>query len=163
MKGDRQTSYHRKRLSVIAGPEELERAVDAYAEDSILQWQTIVCRQYIPLRLVEEWDPERLPASFEFRTYWWHGRLAGVGPYWWMARPYQVEATELAPGLEKAAEAVRRLGLAFVAVDIAQSVTGDWWVIEVNDAQECGYTGVPPTRLWTDILALERQRLQDDH
>jgi hypothetical protein len=33
-----------------------------------------------------------------------------------------------------------------------------WVVIKVNDAKECGYTGVPSTKLWGEVNALERGR-----
>jgi hypothetical protein len=37
LKGSRQTGRHRRALSVIEGPEEFERALDAYAEDPLLR------------------------------------------------------------------------------------------------------------------------------
>lgn len=158
MKGDRQTKRHRRDLAIIQDREHFQRAVEFYAEDPALQWQTIICRQYLPLRLVSEWDAERLPASWEFRTFWWRGALAGRGCYWWNVPEYQDEPRAMAAGVSLAREAARRIDVTFLAVDIAQTVSGEWVVIEVNDAQECGYTGVPPTRLWSEILSLERQR-----
>src|SRR5204863_2873805 len=121
LKGTRQTSRHRRSTSIAAGPEELARALDAYAEDPILSWQGIVCRQFVPLRLVEEVAGDRLPSAFEFRTFWWHGTLAGCGRYWWEGRPYSMNAAEAEQGLALAHEAARRLSVPFLVVDIAQA------------------------------------------
>jgi hypothetical protein len=53
-----------------------------------------------------------------------------------------------------AREAVRRLNVPFVVIDIAKTADGRWIVIECNDAQETGYTGLPAKALWERVLAL---------
>lgn len=70
MKGVRQTSRHRASLSVIDGPEALERALAASAADPILRWQGIACRDFVRLRRVEEPQGDSLPSAFESRTFW---------------------------------------------------------------------------------------------
>ncbi len=71
MKGGRQTSRHKKSLAIIDGAEAYARALEAYARDPILCWQDLVCRRFVPLRPVEEAAvPDRIPSSFEFRTFW---------------------------------------------------------------------------------------------
>ncbi len=86
MKGVRQTSHHKKSLSIIEGPEQFARALRAFSQDSILHWQGIVCRRYVPLRPIEEVALNRIPSSFEFRTFWWRGELVGFGRYWSCSR-----------------------------------------------------------------------------
>jgi hypothetical protein len=44
----------------------------------------------------------------------------------------------------------------FLVVDIAQTETGQWIVIECNDGQESGYAGVSPFGLWQRIVDLEK-------
>lgn len=158
MKGARQTSRHRRKLSIIAGPDELERALADYARDPILGWQDVVCRSLVALRPVEDPDPERIPSSYEFRTFWWRGELVGCGRYWWEGRDYELTPDERGPALDVAREAARRLDVAFLVVDIAQRTDGAWIVIECNDAQESGYAGVPPFALWREVVRLERQQ-----
>jgi glutathione synthase/RimK-type ligase-like ATP-grasp enzyme len=57
--------------------------------------------------------------------------------------------------MEMAAEAARRVNLPFVVVDMAQRVDGRWTVIEINDAQESGYAGVPRLAMWQRIVEIE--------
>ncbi len=160
LKGTRQTSHHQRALAIVANRDEFERAMAAYGVDPILRWQGIVCRRYIPLRLVEDdgaADPNRLPSAFEFRTFWWKGELAGCGRYWWDVRPYSMTAAEEAGALAVAREAARRVAVPFLVVDVAQAADGHWLVIECNDGQESGYAGIAPLALWQRIVALERQ------
>lgn len=156
MKGARQTSRHRRRLSIIEGPEAFERALEAYAADPILSWQDVVCRRLVPLRRVEDPDPGRIPSSFEFRTFWWRGALVGFGRYWCEGRDYAATASERRGALEVAEEAARRVAVPFLVVDVAQTAAGEWIVIECNDGQESGYAGVSPFGLWQAVLARER-------
>ena len=158
VKGERQTSRHRKSLSIIEGPEQFRRAMDAYAKDSILHWQRVVCRELRPLRRVEEGAPDRIPSSFEFRTFWWRGELVGWGPYWWQGSPYTMTADEQREALGLGREVARRLAVPFLVVDVAQEVSGRWTVIECNDGQESGYAGASPFALWQNVLDVERAR-----
>lgn len=154
MKGARQTSRHRRKLSIIAGPDELARALEDYAQDPILGWQDIVCRKLVSLRPVEDPDPERIPSSYEFRTFWWRGELAGCGRYWFEGIPYDLAPDERGPALSLAQEVARRVDVPFLVVDIAQQVDGAWVVIECNDGQESGYAGVSPFALWQEVVRL---------
>lgn len=156
MKGARQTSHHRRRLSFITGPDELRRALDEYAQDPILRWQDVVCRRLEPLRPVEDPDPERIPSSYEFRTFWWRGALVGCGRYWWQGVEYELASDERGPALAIAAEAARRVDVPFLVVDIAQRADGAWIVIECNDGQESGYAGIAPLTLWQEVVRSER-------
>lgn len=156
--GERHTSRHRKPLSLIEGPDAFRHAMEVYASDSILRSQRVVCRELRPLRRVEKGAPDRMPSSFEFRTFWWYGELVGWGRYWWEGSPYSPKAQEERGMLAVAREAVRRLAVPFLVVDVAQEVSGQWIVIECNDGQESGYAGLSPVTLWQSIVAAERAR-----
>ncbi|RKH57032.1 ATP-grasp domain-containing protein [Corallococcus llansteffanensis] len=159
LKGARQTSRHRKSLSIIEGPDAFRQAMDAYARDSILHWQQVVCRELRPLRRVDDTQgADALPRSFEFRTFWWRQQLVGWGPYWWQGRPYTLTPREEQDALALASEAARRMAVPFLVVDVAQEQSGRWIVIECNDGQESGYVGVAPFALWQRVLDLERER-----
>jgi hypothetical protein len=157
MKGVRQTSRHRRALSIIHDADQLERALEQYARDPMLAWQEIVCRRFEPLRPVDDPDPERIPSAFEFRSFWWRGRLVGFGRYWWYGVDYVPTAAEREAALAIAGEAARRLAVPFLVVDVAQRRDGRWIVIECNDAQESGYAGVSPLSMWRAVLDLERE------
>jgi hypothetical protein len=151
MKGARQTNRHQRSLSIIESAAQFEEAMATYAVDPILRWQSVVCREFVRLRLVGEQSHFTLPRAFEFRSFWWHGRCASIGPYW-IGEHYDLSRTEQASALSIAGEAARRVDVPFLVVDVAQAENGRWLVIECNDGQESGYAGNSPMLLWRRLL-----------
>jgi ATP-grasp domain, R2K clade family 3 len=160
LKGSRQTSRHNAALSIIRSAEEYYRAIEIYKEDPILRWQNLVCREFVQLRPVPSEATEKIPASFEFRSFWWRSRCVGVGQYW--STSYQWTQQEEQTALAIAQKAALRLNLPFVVIDVAQTISGDWIVIECNDAQECGYAAIFPFQLWHSMIEEER-KFADSH
>jgi ATP-grasp domain, R2K clade family 3 len=155
LKGSRQTSRHRAALSIIRSPKEYCRAIEVYKNDPILRWQELVCREFAQLRPVPSATTEKIPASFEFRSFWWRGHCVGAGQYWSTA--YNWTQAEEKAALAVAQAAAARLNLPFVVIDIAQTMAGEWIVIECNDAQESGYAAVSPFGLWQSLIDEERK------
>ncbi len=155
LKGSRQTSRHRAAFSIVRSAEDYDRAIAAYRADPILHWQDLVCREFVNLRSVPAAATEKIPPSFEFRTFWWRGQFVGAGQYW--STDYDWNREEEIAALAIAQTAALRLNLPFVAIDVAQTISGKWIVIECNDAQESGYGAVSPFGLWQNIIMVERQ------
>jgi hypothetical protein len=154
IKGARQTSQHKKHLSIIEDSTTLKTALELYKQDPILHWQQFVCREYIELRPVSGGSPDTIPASFEFRTFWWKGQFVGAGRYWFEADNYHWTESEEKEALALAKEAAQRLVIPFLVIDLAQRKDRSWIIIECNDAQESGYAGLSPFVLWRNILAI---------
>ena len=153
MKGARQTSRHQRQLSIIESPDQFAAAAEVYAADPILQWQRVVCREFIPLRPVGAHTSLTLPRAFEFRSFWWHGTCVSIGPYW-IGEHYDMTETEKVAALSVAREAANQVNVPFLVVDVAQTMEGRWIVIECNDGQESGYAGNSPMSLWRRLLNL---------
>lgn len=156
IKGERQTSRHARITSIIESPEQFKEVMQRWERDSILWWQRVVCREYVPLRKVaaeSSHTSHTIPKSFEFRTFWWLGECVGFGRYW-TSETYDATKTERDEAIAIAAEAVKRVGVAFLVVDVAMGEDGRWWVIEVNDGQDSGYAGVLPLPMWRRMLDL---------
>lgn len=155
VKGSRQTSQHNKSLSVIENPQAFEVAMKHYAKDPILNWQNIVVREYIELQAVHGGQADKIPAAFEFRTFWWKGQFVGAGSYWFQADKYTWTKQQKQEALAIAQKVANRVKVPFLVVDVALKQDGEWIVIECNDAQESGYAGLSPIKLWKNILAIE--------
>ncbi|HEY2342192.1 MAG TPA: ATP-grasp domain-containing protein [Chthoniobacteraceae bacterium] len=156
MKGSQKTKGHRAKHSIIANEEAYRSAVEFFAADERLSAQKLVIRRLEQLQPVEAEMGEKIPASYEFRTFWWRGELVGAGPYFAAFAHYQWTERECAEALALAEEAARRLELPFVGIDVAKCRDGRWIIIEINDAQECGYTGIKPLPMWQKIVDIER-------
>lgn len=150
LKGSRQTSKHNPALSVIRDRAHYAQARIAYARDPILHWQKPVLRAFTPLAPVSGHIAGKIRPSVEFRTFWLHGRCIGHGPYWYQVQPYRSDRID--DGLDLAASVAARVPVPFLVVDIALTEENQWIVIECNDAQESGHAGIPPLRLWRDLL-----------
>ena len=162
LKGERQTSRHRAATSVVGSAEDYERARQLWADDPILRWQRVVVREFVSLRPADARaapaGPGVIPASFEFRAFCWRGEVVGVGRYWTGAAYDAATADELRAVADLAREAAGRVGVAFLAVDVAQAADGRWIVVECNDGQDAGYAGVRPLPMWRRLLDAERAR-----
>ncbi|SDZ02239.1 hypothetical protein SAMN04487939_11263 [Lysobacter sp. yr284] len=153
LKGSRQTSKHNAKLSVIGDREHYAWAVEQYRRDPVLHWQRPAVREFVPLAPVAGGIAGKVPASLEFRSFWWRGQCVGWGRYWYQAAPYA--CADIEAGLALATEAARRLQVPFLVVDFAKAADGRWIVIECNDGQESGYAAAPPRAIWEAILAYE--------
>jgi len=161
IKGVRQTSRHQRKLSIVESADDCRFVLKHYQADSILGWQSLVVREYFPLRQVENPQADRIPSSFEFRTFWWHGAYVGAGRYWWEGQRYNWTESEKTDALELAAEAAKRVAVPFLVIDLAMTNEGNWTVIECNDGQESGYAGASPIGIWQNIIDLERASRRD--
>lgn len=150
IKGSRQTSKHDPSLAVVDSRERYASAAAAYARDPILHWQRPVVREFVRLQPVRGDVAGKIRPSLEFRTFWLHGECVGHGPYWYQVPRY--ECADIDDGLAIAQQAACRVNAPFLVVDIAKTVDGRWIVIECNDAQESGHAGIPPLRLWREVM-----------
>jgi len=157
VKGSRQTSRHKATLSIIHTHEEYQNCVNEFKQNPVLHWQKFVIREFIKLRKVEAKLTEKIPPSFEFRTFWWKGKLAGAGSYWKDFANYDWTELEKTQAVNLAKTAVERLKIPFIVIDIAQKADGNWVIIECNDGQESGYASISPIALWQKIIDIEKK------
>lgn len=158
IKGSRQTSRHKAEFSIVRSREEYEHSAANFRQDSILHWQKFVVRKYVELRSVAGISGEKVPPSFEFRTFWWRGELVGTGAYWKDFAEYSWNESEKFSALQVAQNAVNKLNLPFIVIDLAQTKNGNWIVIECNDGQESGYAAVSPIALWQNVIEIEKRK-----
>lgn len=156
VKGDRQTSQHKKSLSIIEGPNQFKKLLDYWKDDNILNWQRMVCREYVKLIKVDDSLFDRIPSSYEFRLFFWKQNLVGIGKYWFEGKDYRLNNIDKNIVFLLGNEVAKRLNVDFLVVDIAKTIEGRWIVIEVNDGQESGYTAVEPYQMWNNIIQIEK-------
>ena len=69
-----------------------------------------------------------------------------------------MEKEELKEVLKLTDWAADRIGVRFAAIDVAKTASGEWIIIEVNDAQESGFAGVNPMTLWKNVIEASQYR-----
>ena len=157
IKGNRQTNRHKRSKSIIENKTQYDELREEWKCDSILSWQKAAVREYVPLLEIDfETFPGQVPISYEFRFFYFEGKCMAYGPYWYMGRQYSLPESELSEVLKLTDWAAKRLGVSFPAIDVAKTKSGEWIIIEVNDAQESGFVGINPLALWNKtILAMQ--------
>jgi len=156
IKGNRHTSQHNKSYSIIENIEMYESLSSRWANDKYLHWQKPVVREYVPLKIVDDQqEQDIIPHSYEFRLFYWKQTLVGYGRYWNIGKDYHLQKHDEDPAFTLAANAAKIIDVPFLAVDIAKTQDNTWVVVEVNDGQESGYTGVYRVALWESILRIE--------
>lgn len=114
----------------------------------------VVVRRLIKLRHART-SAENFPAGREFRVFLHQGRMLSYGYYWDGEDDLaHLSVDEKVTVLDLAQQAARRIEVPFIAVDIGQQESGEWTVIEVNDAQFAGHGHTPLLALWHAISGI---------
>ena len=153
IKGNRQTNRHKKSQCIIENADQYNALCIEWKRDSILSWQKVAVREFIPLQVIDDKSyPDKVPISYEFRFFYFEGKCMAYGPYWYMGNQYTLPESELQEVLKLTDWAAQRLGVIFPAIDVAKTASGEWIIIEVNDAQESGFVGANPLILWNNTI-----------
>ncbi len=159
IKGNRQTNRHQRSQCIIESEDQYETLREEWKRDSVLSWQKVAVREYVPLMEIDSTSfPDMVPISYEFRFFYFEGKCMAYGPYWNMGPKYELAETELPEVLNLTDWAAERLGVLFPAIDVAKTSSGDWIIIEVNDAQESGFVGANPLILWNNTINAMQNR-----
>jgi len=122
-------------------------------KDGLIGYQDIYIRKYVPLK-THMIGIQGLPITHEFRFFICYGQVLCGGYYW----SNHVDDLPVKPDVndvpqELLQEVIRRVGnkINFYVVDVAQTATGDWIVIELNDGQMSGVQENIPEELYSNL------------
>ena len=123
------------------------------SNDSLITYQDIVVREYVPLKTYML-GLHGLPITKEFRFFVAYGQILSGGYYW----SSYVEDLGFTPDVDEVPvdllqEVIQKVGnkANFFAVDVAQTEKGDWIVIELNDGQMSGLSENNPNVLYYNL------------
>jgi len=132
-------------------------------DDSLLAQQDIYVREYIPLKKLMEGIGGQ-PITLEFRFFILYGHVASSGYYWssYVEEMGKVPSPSLVPQefLQKAIDRVKD-NVPFFVMDVAQTESGDWLVVELNDGQMSDLSENDPNILYRNMKYLTWDRYCD--
>jgi len=145
---------------VVNNYEDLQDRASYFLKRSFAR-NKMIARQVVNLRYTKK-TSRGFPVGREFRTVWYLGQLVGYGYYWqWADCPLaSLTPEEENTMLTKAKEAVKKLDVPFLVVDVGQMEDLSWIVIETGDPQFSGLLQIPHFKFWTrfsEILETNRQ------
>jgi hypothetical protein len=118
-------------------------------DDSLVGSQAICIRKYVPLKNFGT-AIRGLPITNEHRTFFLDGKVMASG-YYWSSHTDLIPAEFDKPPKEFLEEIGSRLRARFVVADVAQTESGDWILIELNDGQMSGLSEVDPHELYSNL------------
>lgn len=122
-------------------------------DDSVISTQHIYIRKYIPLvKLIDGLNG--MPVTEEYRFFVCDGNIISSGYYWSnysedlnsIPNPNSVPQEFLQKVINRIKDKIR-----FVVIDVAKTQSGDWIVIELNDAQMSGLSDNSPDILYYNL------------
>jgi hypothetical protein len=143
--------------------EDYKAAVNVYCElanDSVISDQNIIIRRYVPLKSFGA-SLSGVPFANEWRLFFYKTKRIGMG-YYWINSDFEIPKIESVPNkafelADKVAKIISEK-IDFFVLDIAETQSGDWILIEANDAQMCSLGGVDADDLYRNL----RDELQKD-
>jgi len=157
IKGERQTNRHKKSLCIAENEIEFENIINYWKHDPILNWQRVICREFINLEKIENAEGDKIQISNEFRVFLWKGKIVGCGNYWDSENQFVLDQFNEQLIKNLVMQVAEKIHVPFLVIDVARTQKGKWIVIELNDAQESGYAGVNKLSLWNNIILNEKQ------
>lgn len=135
------------------------RAIEIACElnkDSMLQYQDVIVREYVPLVKLEE-GLNGLPFSNEWRFFCLYDQIVSYGFYWSNS---EAEGTITNEAIELVGKVIERVKdyVNFYVIDVAQKETGEWIVIEMNDGQQSGLSNNDPQVLYKNMNEILKEK-----
>lgn len=138
-------------------------AIEIYArlmDDSLIGQQKIYIRRYEPMVTYME-GIGGIPVTKEFRFFVGYKQLLSGGYYWsnYIDDLPEVPSPDEVPR-EFLAEVIGRVGdqSNFYTIDVGQSISGKWFVVELNDGQQAGLSSNDPFTLYKNLDKAIRNR-----
>jgi hypothetical protein len=137
-------------------------------DDTFIRDQGVVIREYVPLKEIGEPGIGGLPVTNEWRTFWL--ALDSQRPvclahgFYWSSHPEALSAASLPDNVLQgmAFDAAQKIAehASFFVLDLAETVSGEWIVVEVNDGQMSGLSEIDPDVLYRNLAQeLSRGRI----
>jgi hypothetical protein len=140
--------------------------------DSMLQYQKIYIRQYVPLETLSE-GLQGLPITREYRFFIYKHKILSGGFYWAShSEDIKAEGVNVNPDevprsfLNAIIDKVQNTELSeppdYYVIDVAKTAAGEWILIELNDGQMSGLSDNDPDVLYSNLkIALESDGYYD--
>lgn len=122
-------------------------------KDSLIGSQKIYIRKYVPLKTYTH-SFMGLPITHEFRFFVCYGEIISGG-YYWSSHTEDLPEKPNVDSVPKSflKEVISRVGNNnnFYAIDVAQTESGDWVVIELNSGEQSGLSDNLPSVLYSNL------------
>lgn len=127
----------------------VERFLELQGEDLN---EGLVFREYIPLQQLTTHSKSGMPLTKEFRLFVYKEMVLGAFEYW-----EEGDYEQVAPNWKSFEALIPNINSYFFTMDIAQTTTGEWIIVELGDGQVAGLIDkVDKKQFYQQWLKLEK-------
>jgi hypothetical protein len=152
------TNSRKHEWNTLMFAENKRRAIEISCDlklDSLLRTQDIIFRKYIPLQTLE-YGLNGLPITNEWRLFYFNNDLIAYGFYWSCVEDNVVKSLLddfRGNGIKFANHVASILSnkATFFVIDVAKTQSGEWILVECNDAQMSGLNTIDPKLFYTSL------------
>lgn len=124
--------------------------------DSLITYQNIYIREYVPLKTFMM-GLQGLPITNEYRFFCYKDKVLSGG-YYWSSHVLDLENMGIKPHINEVPKnfldkiiSIVKDKVNFYVIDVAETVTGDWIVIELNSGDMSGLSENDPNILYSNL------------
>lgn len=132
--------------------DELKQVMNNLLEDSFISSQNLIIRKYVPLVKLDE-GLNGLQFTKEYRLFYYKNQYIDGSFYWSNmenAHKYNKVPNEALSIGNKVSNILSKY-VNFYVIDVAETQSGEWIVIEVNDGQMSGLSMINPTNFYINL------------
>ena len=149
-----------KKDMFAANKEEAILVHNRICDDLLIGQQKIYIREYLPLFKYMD-GVNDMPVTKEFRFFVAYGEIVSGGYYW----QNYLEDLYIRPDVSEVPtsflqEVIKRVGSQcnFYTIDVAQTIEGNWVVIELNEGQQSGLSGNNPDEFYSKLYNIIKRK-----
>lgn len=116
----------------------------------------IIFREYIPLKTFEK-GINGIPFSNEWRFFFLKNNLIDFGYYWSIAENIDHKIKNNGIEFAKNIANIIKDYCTFFVLDIAETINGDWILIEINEGQNSGLSTIDPDSFYSKLFKAMNQ------
>lgn len=121
-------------------------------DDSMISDQGICIRKFINFKNYGV-DIHGMPITKEFRVFVYNGQIVAKG-FYWSNHMYDIQVPDVDDiSLHFLHYVIKIIGnkANFYTLDVAQDVDDKWWVVELNDGQMAGLSGINADEFYSNL------------
>lgn len=134
----------------------LKNIIKILLDDPFIKDQGLAIREYIPLETYEI-GINNMRFTNEWRFFFLNNKIIDYGFYWSTINDKNIIPKDIDIEGKKLAQIAANIiskKVPFFVVDVAKTRSGEWIVIEINDAQMSGLSTIPAKRFYNNLIQM---------
>jgi len=134
-------------LCVAKNEKELSVIFDRLKKEQEFSLGKVILRKFIHLNHLEV-GGNGIPKAHEYRFFVFNHKIIDFSYYWNGENPFQLSNEQELMLRSMVLRTAKKVAVPFISVDVGETESGQWKVIEIGDGQFSDIRNIPPLKLW---------------